>query len=398
LSRFRHPQLVWLVAGVLVLAAGVGVLVDQVVIPQVVPSRQSAFQRVLDGLVSGPGRIAPGVTAYLAGPHGVLIGSAGVENPKTGAPMPENARLRLESVGKMWTATLILKLVGEGKMSLDDTVSHWLPGLLPYGNQITVEELLSMTSGMVDTSDIVSHPAHYLGEIKNPVLRARLFATAQRMAKSANGVSTQEWIALAAALPLSYEPNTTWHYSNIGYMVAGLIAQRVGGADLAAQFRKQIIDPLHLTAASYDPAPEISGPHSDGYMMYPNGSFRDLTAYTEGLAGNGGIVSDAADEAHFLQALMRGHILKPAQLTALEYPYAGDYGLGVVSQQDGCTTPGYAYGHNGGGDGYQSSVQVSPDGSRVAVVLINGYGASTAAQDHENAVLFNTMQSLYCGG
>ena len=65
-------------------------------------------------------------------------------------------------------------------------------------------------------------------------------------------------------------------------------------------------------------------------------------------------------------------------------------------QQDGCAAPGLAYGHNGGGDGYMSSVQVSPDGSRVAVVLVNGYAASNAAQDHGSATLFNTMQRLYC--
>jgi hypothetical protein len=67
-----------------------------------------------------------------------------------------------------------------------------------------------------------------------------------------------------------------------------------------------------------------------------------------------------------------------------------------VIQQDGCATPGLAYGHNGAGDGYMSSVQVSPDGSRVAVVLVNGYAASSAAQDQGSATLFNTMQRLYC--
>ena len=86
--------------------------------------------------------------------------------------------------------------------------------------------------------------------------------------------------------------------------------------------QRLIIDPLHLTSARYDPAPQITGPHADGYFTYPNGTYKDLTAYTEGLAANGGIVSDAADEAHFLQALMRGQVLKPAQLTALETAYS----------------------------------------------------------------------------
>jgi D-alanyl-D-alanine carboxypeptidase len=201
-------------------------------------------------------------------------------------------------------------------------------------------------------------------------------------------------------VPLLSKPFTAYHDSNIGYMVAGLIAQRAGGADLASLFRSQIIDPLHLASARYDPAPNISGPHADGYVLNPNGTVRDIGTWTMGLAGDGGIVADAADEARFLQALMRGQILAPEQLSALEtQDNPNGYGLGIFTQLDGCTPAGgLAFGHNGGGEGYMSSVQVSRDGSQVAVVLINGYGASNAAQDHASTVLFNTMQSLYCGG
>jgi hypothetical protein len=70
----------------------------------------------------------------------------------------------------------------------------------------------------------------------------------------------------------------------------------------------------------------------------------------------------------------------------------------ISVQQDGCGAFGGAYGHNGGGDGYMSSVQVSPDGRRVAVVLVNGYGESGAAQDHGSQTLFDRMQRLYCAG
>src|SRR5512132_483631 len=74
----------------------------------------------------------------------------------------------------------------------------------------------------------------------------------------------------------------------------------------------------------------------------------------------------------------------------------GSYGLGIVVQQDGCAVPASAYGHNGAGDGYMSSVQVSPDGSRVAVVLVNGFAVGRAAQDRGSATLVTTMQRLYC--
>jgi D-alanyl-D-alanine carboxypeptidase len=187
-------------------------------------------------------------------------------------------------------------------------------------------------------------------------------------------------------------------------MVVGLIATRAGGADLATLFRKRIIDPLQLQRARYDPAPSISGPHAHGYSLSENGKLVDATGWTQGLAAEGGIVSDAADEARFLQALMRGEVLRRAELTALGAPYSqgspglGDagYGLGIVIQQHGCATPGVAYGHNGGGDGYMSSAQVSPDGRRVAVLLANGYATSSAAQNHGGATLFKTMQHRYC--
>jgi D-alanyl-D-alanine carboxypeptidase len=402
---------VWLLLGILVLAAGAGVVIaiDQSAFsggseiaytPPPYTPRGPYPQQLLDRLVGGRGFIAPGAAAYVAGPKGIWVGSAGLANVPMRAPMKPDARLRLNSVSKLWTATLILKLVGEGRMRLDDTVSRWLPGLLPYRNQITVAQLLSMTSGMIDTNDFYAKPAYYLGKIKDPAVLAAF----RRARTDPTYPPTQMWIEAAARGPRLYQPGTTWHYSNIGYMVLGLIAARAGGADLATLFRTQIIDPLHLHSARYDPAPNISGPHADGYSLSPGGKLVDATGWTEGLAAEGGIVSDAADAAHFMQALVRGRVLRHAQLTALKTPYAtggpelgnDSYGLGVMIQQDGCATPGLAYGHNGGGEGNMSSVQVSPDGSRVAVVLANGYGASTAAQDQGGMTMFNTMQRLYC--
>ena len=390
-------RLAWLVCAAVLLAGGLLVLVDRDAFTGRSHNQRPDLQRVLDGLVSGWSRMTPGVTAYVAGPRGAWTGSAGVAAP--GVAMRPDARMRLESVGKPWTAALTLKLVGEGKMGLDDTVARWLPGLLPYGNRITVRQLLRMTSGMVDTNDFYAKPLYYIGKIRDPAVRARWLQLARHAERTPGyPIPTQAWIQAAAALPLLYPPDTRWHYSNIGYMIVGLIAQRAGGADLATLFRRQIIDPLHLTSARYDPARNITGPHAHGYVMFPGGKLTDATAWTDGLGANGGIVSDAADEAHFLQALMRGQILGPAQLTVLKTPYLENYGLGVAVQRDGCVGSHTAYGHNGGGNGYMSSTQVSADGSRVAVVLINGYNSSQLAQDDTSTTTKATMQRLYCSG
>jgi CubicO group peptidase (beta-lactamase class C family) len=139
------------------------------------------LQRVLDGLTSGRGRIAPGATAYVAGPHGSWSGAAGVADVATGQPMPVDARMRLESVSKIWTAVLVLQLAEQGRLSLNDTVARWLPGLLPFGDRITLRQLLTHTSGIFDNNDAVNHPDRTLARVKDPVLRAQLVRLARRL-------------------------------------------------------------------------------------------------------------------------------------------------------------------------------------------------------------------------
>lgn len=220
----RRGWLVWLGLAVAVLLGGLAVLIAGSASDGNHQSSRPDLQRVIDGLVTGPRRIAPGVTAYVAGPRGVWVGAAGIARIDT--PMTPDARLRLNSVSKTWTATVMLKLVGEGRMKLDDTVSQWLPGLLPYGNRITIEQLLSMTSGMVDTNDFEARPAYYLNRITDPVARAHVLAAARRARTDPTYPPTSVWIEAAAGQPLLYRPGSTWHYSNIGYMVLGLVAAR----------------------------------------------------------------------------------------------------------------------------------------------------------------------------
>ena len=70
--------------------------------------------------------------------------------------MKPDARMRLESVSKIWTAAVVLRLAQNGLLRPGDTVERWLPGLLPYGNRITIAQLLTHTSGLIDNNDMVS--------------------------------------------------------------------------------------------------------------------------------------------------------------------------------------------------------------------------------------------------
>lgn len=351
-----------------------------------------ALQRVLNGLVSGPAHVTPGATAYVSGPHGTWMGSAGTADVRSGEPMPTGARMRLESVSKAWTAALVLQLVGERKMRLDDTVARWLPGLLPYGSQITVRELLNHTAGLTDRNDIEEGPDLYIRQVRDPAFRAELLRLKKRAGRNPAIVfSPLIWVRFVAALPLRTQPGTEWHYSNVGYEIAGLIAERVAGKPLATLYRERIIEPLHLDSVAYDPQGDINGEHPRGYFTRPNGALVDATDFHGGVGAEGGIVSDARDEARFLSALMQGKLLERSELDALKTPTAaaGSYGLGLVVDPTPC---GVAYQHNGGGAAFKTSVFVSGDGARVAVLLLNGNTGDTRV----DTAAYQAARRLYC--
>jgi D-alanyl-D-alanine carboxypeptidase len=372
--------------GVLVLAAGCGASAQ----PQ-----RSDLQRVLDGLVTGPQRVAPGATAYVSGPHGSWLGSAGWADVAGRVRMTGDARMRLESVSKLWTATVVLALVERGRLRLDDTVERWLPGVFPAGNRITIRELLNHTSGLIDNNDFTGNFDFWLAAIHDPGLRARLVRVAREQARDpAAQHSPMLEIETAAALPLLTEPGTYYHYSNIGYELAGVIAERAAGKPLAELYRRFIIRPLGLKSAAYAPGGAIAGPHPTGYSVRRGGKAVAATAWgTGGLAAQGGIVANARDEARFLVALMSGELLAPRLLHALKTPTAASarYGLGT-GVTDACGSRAAVYTHNGGGLAWSSSVAVSGDGSRVAVLLLNG----RTADQRGDARYASALVKLYC--
>jgi D-alanyl-D-alanine carboxypeptidase len=307
--------------------------------------------------------------------------------------MPMDARMRLESVSKIYTATLILQLAQEGKLGVGDTVDTWLPGLHPHGNRITIRQLLTMSSGLIDNNDLRNAPASlqstYLARVKDTKLRAQLMATLARVQKNpAAVVSEMFWIRWAAWQPLLFPPDGGSHYSNIGYDILGLIAARAGGRPLPALYRSRIFQPLGLHATAYEPQGPMSDPHAHGYGIEPNGMQTDTTDWHWGVGAEGGIVSNAKETATFLTALMRGKLLDPAQLAELK----GDsFWRGGRSSY--CA--GRAYGWSGGGSGYKTDVWVNDDGSRVAVLLLNARHYDTA-QPPADQTAHNTLASLYC--
>jgi D-alanyl-D-alanine carboxypeptidase len=380
--HWPHRWLVWLVAG-LVVAAGIGVGVDRMFLAGQEP-RSQFMQGILEGVVTGPDRLAPGATAYVFGPHGTWVGSAGVADAKNAVPMPSDARMRIESNSKTWLVAVVLQLVQERKLTLDDTVGRWLPGLLrAHGSEITLRQLMSDSSGLIDDNDVWASPNTYLARVGDPKLKKELLAVGARIRANPEAEVSPLWfIRLAAWQPLVAPPGTTYHHSNIGWNIAGLIAAKASGRPLPLLYRERIFQPLRLHHTAYDPQGLIAGAHAKGYALAGAANLAEMTARHPGKGADGAIVTDAKDEATFLTALTNRTLLHPS--------IVGELGAGDPS---GCGGP-FVHSGSGAGNGYKSDVVYAVDGSRVAVLLLNGVRSGGTGFARSAAA----AGSLYCAG
>jgi len=348
---------------------------------------RSGFQRILDDLITGPHRIAPGVTAYVFGPHGTWVGSAGIANVKTGEAMQPNARLRIQSLSKIWLLAVTLQLLQEGKLSLNDTVAHWFPGLLPYGNEITIAELETDTSGLIDDNTLEQNSAVYLARVKDAKLVEELKAIGARIRANPNTPVDPIWlIRFAAWQPLLFPPGIRYSHSNIGWNIAGMIVAKAAGQPLPTLYSERIFQPLGLTHTSYQPQGQIAGPHAEGYQINANGTLTDSTAWTYGKGADGAIVTDATDEATFLRALVDDKL----QVRGTFLDFEGWSG----GKHTGC--PGNAFLSVGAGAASWAYAYYDPAaGNRIVVLLLNGRLASSANKTNEPEAAA-AAASLYC--
>jgi D-alanyl-D-alanine carboxypeptidase len=343
------------------------------------------LQRRLDALVTGPRRIAPGAVAYVSGPKGTWIGSAGLADVARRTPMTTTARVRLESVSKIYTATIIHQLAAEGVLRLDDTVEKWLPGLFPYGKQVQLVHLLTHRSGMIDDNVVAARPDDYIALIEDAELRAELVELKRRyLADPTLEFSPMVWVRVAAALPPLFRPGTSYHYSNTGFEVLGLVASRATGKSMHALFGERIVRRLGLKRTAWDPQGPITGPHAKGYMAVRGGQLVDTTDQHGGKGAEGAVVADAAETARFLRALMQRKFFGPDQLSAMK---SGGFWMGP--DRAGCAAD--AYGHGGAGPGFKTEALISGDGGTVAVLLLNG-----RAGDRGDAASPRALAELFC--
>jgi D-alanyl-D-alanine carboxypeptidase len=313
---------------------------------------------------------APGAAARTEDEHGVEQVASGVADLRTGRPMQPHLHFRAGSVTKPFVATVVLQLVADGKLSLSDSVDRWLPGVLSYGDQITIRQLLNHTSG-------VPHNA--------PMLWRWLYGSPGGRFRT---WTPREQVALVADLPPLFPAGTAWAYTNVGYTLLGLIIEAATGTELGTQLSRRILSPLGLSDTSFPRTGiGIPGPMSRGYSLplspqldVVDGPLIDFTDQNPSYAwAAGALISNLRDLGRFLRALFSGEFLPPQlvseMLTTVEVPRASlplplfdRNGLGIIETD---TPAGTLVGAAGGIPGFLTMILSTPDGRRQAGVMIN---------------------------
>lgn len=354
--------------------AGLGLAVPAVAVPAAVAAKPGGdtLRSQVDA-IHATGTV--GVLARSTGPRGTRSAAAGVSDAVSGRGVRPDDRFRIASATKTFVSTVVLQLVGEGRLSLDDTVEDRLPGVVSGhgndGSRITVRQLLNHTSGLFNyTADF-------------PVLTSMAGFQAGRYRTWTDA----QLVAIATRHAPDFAPGTDWEYSNTNYTLAGMIIEEVTGHSWQHEVTARVIRPLglrHTLAPATDP--RIPGPHMKGYSAF--GEDRPAIDVTEfnpsGAGAAGAMISTTGDLSRFYQALLGGRLLKPAQLAEmrttvraadLDPVWSGArYGLGLMRIPLSCG--GTYYSHGGDLSGYTTRSGVSGDGRRVVVVEATGDGSA----------------------
>lgn len=298
------------------------------------------LQSRLDGVVAG---YAVGALVEVRDEHGVWRGTSGAAELGTTEALSDRGRFRVGSIMKTFVATVVLQLVGEGRLRLDDTVEAWLPGLVPDGHRVTVRQLLNHTSGLYDVRRTFPMPP-------SPEFLDNRWRT----------WTAAELVQRAVVNPPTFEPpGSAYGYSNTGYLLLGQILEKVTGGLYGEEIERRIIGPLGLGDTSLPgTSPRIPGPHPHGYVPTLRDGEMQLVDYTEMnpsvLGAAGEMISTTTDLNQFFAALLSGQLLPGHLLDEMRTPGGEDkmYGLGLAWQDTPCGVR--VYGNDGDALAYQS--------------------------------------------
>ena len=281
----------------------------------------------------------------------------GLADVELAVPIRPEMVFRVGSVTKQFTAACILRLAEEGRISLSDDLTRYLPDFPTGGRRVTIEQLLTHTSGIHNYTEI---PARYPKRLREDW-------------------TLPELIGFFRNEPFDFEPGTRWHYDNSGYILLGAILEKVTGRSYADVVADWIFTPLGMKDTRYgSEAPIIPG-RAAGYQKGAGGIVNAYYVSMTQAFSAGGIVSTVDDLAMWQAALDAGRILTPESRRRMWSP---------VTLPDGTKTHyGFGWGiwnwkghpvveHGGRINGFASANMRLPDDRIYVAVLSNCLGCA----------------------
>ncbi|MFJ9742914.1 serine hydrolase domain-containing protein [Streptomyces sp. NPDC101166] len=354
----------------LALALGVATLLAAEVAPAVAqPAGPSPAERLHRDTEAIHALGVSGVQARAIAPDGrQTVATSGTADLNTGRPVSHRGYFRMASTSKTLVATVVLQLEAEGRLSLHDTVDHWLPGVVQGngndGSLINVRHLLQHTGGIRDDMPGYTTPDEYYEQRHDVHSPERLVARAM------------------AHAPEGFDPGKGWAYSNTGYILLDMIIQKATGRPAHREIEDRILRPLGLDQTRWmGVSPTLPRPHARAYQFFGPGSRVDVTDQIPVDHENLSWVTTTRDENRLFRALLGGRLLPAQQLAKMKQTVAvskdvqelwpgGRYGLGLVERPlKSCG--GTYWSHEGGDGGYITLNGVTDDGRRSAVVSMS---------------------------
>jgi len=300
----------------------------------------------------------PGFTVLVArGDQLLYKGARGMASIELSVPMEPDQVLRIGSVTKQFAAAMLLKQIDEGKASLGDPLSRFLPGY-PNGNKITLRQLLNHTSGVKSYTSIPG----YMG---NPVRR---------------DLSTAELINEFKDLPVDFAPGEKWAYNNSGYVLVGAVVEAIAGQPWYQAIESQLLKPAGITSVHYEASDTLFKGMAHGYTFNQTGAPvpAGLISMTQPHAA-GALISNTEGLWRWNQALHGGKLLSRASYERMTMPEgaakAFRYGFGIASRM---LRDQLMLMHTGGINGFSSVLDYMPASKTTVVILRNSDGASGA--------------------
>jgi D-alanyl-D-alanine carboxypeptidase len=278
----------------------------------------------------------------------ITSGTRGKADRENGIDNTLDTRFRIGSMNKMFTAIATLQLVERGRLSLDDTVGKILPDYpnAHVASKVKVRHLLSHTGG---TGDIFGpeFEAHRL-ELK----------------------TLEDYVKLYGKRDVQFEPGARWEYSNYGFLLLGVLIEKLSGQSYYDFVAENIYKVAGMTNSGSEPESVSVANRSKGYMrdqfvIVSN----EATLPWRGTSAGGGYTT-AADLKKFADALISNKLLKAETLAEATRPQftTGAYGFGFQIEKP---DEARAYGHGGAAPGMNGILRVYPDSGQSVIVLCN---------------------------